>query len=167
MDQEINQLSMELMNVKQSRDMDHEVEDTINRIQSSIQTDLDRIREDDAFRDFLLEYIDEQYHAYKDNEMGRETPLCTCPSPSCELKDGKIPSTLDLAKSLSRGFSEFRQDHRGKPVILDEARQQWRETKRHVKDQLRTCIAMARQNRVPERIEREWADDEGKKEIPA
>jgi hypothetical protein len=157
-DKELNELAREVMNLRQSVSLDHEVEEYVNHLHDTVQEDLDMFRERGAYRRFLLSYIDEAYRNFRDPDSGRERPLCNCPSPSCDLKDGKIPSKMELSDTLRGGFVEFRQEHRGQPIILDEARGAWREKKKNVKSTLRTMIAIMRRNSLPEHVDVEELD---------
>ena len=167
MDREINELSQEVRSLKHNTALSYEVEEYVNRLQSEVQSDLDRLKEPNAFRDFLLQYVDEQYRDYRDDEKARQEPLCTCPSPSCDLKDGRIPATLNLSNSLSQGFVRFRQEHRGQPIVLDEARDAWRQKKKRIKDNLRHMILVMHRGSLPEEEQERLAKERGDKHATA
>jgi hypothetical protein len=96
---------------------------------------LDRQRERERF---LHQYIEEQvaladadtvadldadvFDDPSDDDL-RDKPLCTCPDPYCDLKMGELPIELQQAADFETGVSDFRQDHRGSPKVLDEADQ--------------------------------------------
>jgi hypothetical protein len=77
-----------------------------------------RLRRSDAFREFVLDYIDEARQAARRNE--RDDPLCECGT-LCPIKRGDIPPAVLLEDDFHAGVSRLKQQHRGRPVVVLEA----------------------------------------------
>lgn len=141
-DSDIDRLSDEVLNLIENKNISESTEEKVNKIQNDIQTELDEVRERGAKRDFYLQKMDEKLRKYRDTDEDYDTKPCTCPSPNCPLKDGRIPAKVDMTKGFNRGIAEFRQTHRGQPQILDEVREDWREKKARIKAELRRVIRL-------------------------
>lgn len=113
---------------------------------TAIAGDLSAVRRANAYRDFVLSYIQREaakYKAFLHDEPEahpydgrRERQLCSCDEEECPIKQEELPRQLREADSLDAGFIEFRHDHRGHPLLLDEARQAFTKRVQHVEQAL-------------------------------
>lgn len=111
-----------------------------NRLLRAIAVDLDQVLSKHGYEDFLLEYLKTEVRRNVDdpNQLpddvdARSDPLCTCSYRFCGLKQGELPVDVHAADSIDRGIREFKADHRGNPIVLEEARSAWREKRAHVR----------------------------------
>lgn len=99
-----------------------------------VQTDLLSMDAEGERVRFIHEYIEREYelaqadshddHTYdgdEDHVELRDDPLCTCRDPNCYLKQGRVPLLIQLADTFDDGMQQFRQEHPGSPLVLDEA----------------------------------------------
>lgn len=119
---------------------------------------IDRVTNDDRYRDFLLQELqasreryqiycaentDERLEASPYDEV-RTEPVCTCSgryAPRCPLKRGELPREIRTADTLAEGIREFRMNHNGNPLVLTSAQQRWSEEVAEVQTELRKLVS--------------------------
>lgn len=106
-----------------------------------------------GYEEFLASYISAEQAAFKDPEGGRTQPLCTCDSAFCSLKEGRLPVRIRRADKLDREIERWAQDHAGHPTVLDDAREEWAQTRAEVYNGLRIALTALRQNQRVETFE--------------
>ncbi|QCW05235.1 hypothetical protein [Natrinema pallidum] len=95
-----------------------------------IRSDQRHVLTQEGRETFVLQYLkgeadrfkaDDETLADLDAETPRSRPLCTCPDSGCALKDGRLPAAFAEDKSLQRNIREFRHNHLGDPIVLNDA----------------------------------------------
>lgn len=125
---------------------------------NQISGELETIRRQDGFQDFALDRILQEREKYRASEDEledlpygelRDDPLCTCPNSECPIKEGELPRKIRDADDFETGLREFRQTHRGDPVVLREIRDEYDETVSRVKSTLRRVLSALSNNQIP------------------
>jgi len=102
-----------------------------------------------SFERHLVEYIQEQKEQFEKGERmenGERKPLCDCSNPYCALKQGKLPPQVSLHDDLDEGITQYTADHSGRPIVLQEAREDYTETAAEVRRTLEESLAILRRN---------------------
>ena len=113
---------------------------------------LEQVRQDDAYERHLVTTLSEAKDAFEDGEWAPEygdegeDRLCTCPNPYCPLKQGTLPPAVRMADSLEEGITDYKTTHRGTPIVLLEAREQYIELAYEVKSMLQWAHVTARRD---------------------
>jgi len=118
-------------------------------VRDDVAHQLVEITRPNAFRRHLVEYIQEQKELFENGERmkdGERKPLCDCSNPYCALKQGKLPPQVSLHDDLDEGITEYTADHSGRPIVLQEAREDFTETAAEVRRTLEESLAILRQN---------------------
>lgn len=83
---------------------------------------LDYLRRENGYEHYVLDRIHEERQKSMD-----ERQICTCGNSDCELKQGSIPRDLRRADDFETGVRRFKQNHYGKPIVLENCRDEWAE----------------------------------------
>jgi len=102
-----------------------------------------------AYRRHLVEYLQDQKEKFETGERmedGERKPLCDCSNPYCALKQGKLPPQVSLHDDLDEGITEYTASHSGRPIVLQEAREDYTDTAAEVRQTLERSLAILRRN---------------------
>jgi len=102
-----------------------------------------------AFRRHLVEYLQDEKERFENGERtedGERKPLCGCSNPYCALKQGKLPPQVSLHDDIDEGITEYTASHSGRPIVLQEAREDFTETAAEVRQTLEESLAILRRN---------------------
>jgi len=143
---DIDTLSKEVHRKKQKPSLDDDVVEHVSRELERIDPDLSLLRRENGEQTFILSRISEAAQAYPDD---RDTPVCTCNSPICPLKNGELPGPVLVADDIDESFQVWRMRHQGDPVIIDEARREFAEKRTEVKSALNDCLIAMRRGKPP------------------
>lgn len=119
-------------------------------VRDDVAQQLTELTRPDAFKRHLVEYIQAQKAAFESGEReadGTRKPLCTCANPYCALKSGKLPPQITLHDDLDQGITEYTASHSGRPVVLEEAREDFTATATEVRAALEESLATLRRNK--------------------
>lgn len=159
-DSEISSLSRDITREFRRKGTDLETKQWASRQIRAIGTDMELLNKPEGYRDFLLDYINRELTRWRASspEDLEETPydeprsdrLCTCRKEECPIQQGRIPREIRTASSFYRGVREFKQKHRGDPIVLADAREKWAEKRNHVKSRLRLVLSALANNQIPD-----------------
>lgn len=131
MDAQIETLADRVLDRYDQGSVDPEVKVEVSQLFPVIAADLRRVGDREETLDFVLQYLqrerdkfqadDPTDHSYNGN---RTEPLCGCPDPNCDLKEGNLPPDVRMAETPREGIREFRERHLGTPYVLDEAQEE-------------------------------------------
>ena len=88
-----------------------------------------RLSRTSSLETHLSDYVEREYRRARAGD--RSSELCSCRSPGCPLKDGRVPAALRTRGELTETrdslelASEWLQDHRGDGAVLLEALERW------------------------------------------
>lgn len=102
-----------------------------------------------AFRRHLVEYLQDEKEKFENGERtenGERKPLCDCSNPYCALKQGKLPPQVSLHDDIDEGITEYTASHSGRPIVLQEAREDYTNTAAEVRQTLERSLAILRRN---------------------
>ena len=118
-------------------------------VRDDVAHQLMELTKPNAFRRHLVEYIQEQKEQFEKGERtegGERKPLCDCSNPYCALKQGKLPPQVSLHDDLDEGITEYTASHSGRPIVLQEAREDYTGTAAEVRRTLEESLAILRRN---------------------
>lgn len=111
--------------------LDPEVQLALDREYRSAEADARIVLTDDGFLDFLATYLSREHTKLQAHERGepndhpyegvRKQPLCLCGDRYCELKDGRLMRHIREANDPEAAIREEKHDHRGDPLVLQDA----------------------------------------------
>lgn len=160
MNWEIDSLSRQINTHREKPDINPEVELYVQDQLTGILGDIEKVRGKNGYEHFIIDFVQEQ--AYKNLDSTDGTPkepmdsmgLCKCSNSECPLKNGQLPHEIRSADSLDAGMIEFAQDH-ARPVVLEQAKEEWRDTKRRVQEVMSNCLVALKRNEVAV-VDSEW-----------
>lgn len=104
----------------------------------AVQEEYDLLASGD-YEEFILSYLSVQVEEFRSGE--RVDPICTCRDSDCPLKHGRMPREVRRLGSLTDGVRAFSQRHRGTPLVLEEAREDYLSKRSIVIGTLRRVLA--------------------------
>lgn len=112
------------------RSIDEDVKASARAAVSTVREPMLEIGDRDWTLYWLQNYIQREHakyaaetpddHPYAGHGV-RGTPLCTCTSSRCKLKNGEVPTDVRTAETLERGILDFDREHTGDAVVLTES----------------------------------------------
>lgn len=136
---------------------DPELKDAASEALQEVYEDHRDVSTQEGREDAMLRYLQREAERFKadaetlatlDADEPRTRALCTCSDSGCALKDGRLPVLVETAETLQKGIREFRRQHRGNPVVLDDADKKLTEKEARIQRVYDTII-ISLSNEVP------------------
>lgn len=144
-----------------------------NRRLTEITPRIERVQRENAYQDFLLDYIQAEAEKFQlfvefrksdvdDKEEFldgryyddfREDPVCLCDGKmghSCPLKTKRLPWEVRDADNIDDGIREFKGNHSGQPVVLLDAQREFAKLVASVEQDLRDLLSVLASDEIPE-----------------
>jgi len=122
MKERVHQLEQDVVQTLERGVADDEKREEALEILDGVENIAARLSRDDPFQRYLQEQLRSKRKAFQNGE--RETPLCGCSYPRCDLKRGRVPGLVKQANSTQAGIDEFQSRHPQAEVLLD-IREDW------------------------------------------
>lgn len=96
---------------------------------ADLQPRVNRFLSSRGYENHVHDYVNRERDRFRgdaeDVEEKREKLLCTCRDPGCPLKTGNVPRQVSEADSLDDGVLSMKESHGGRPLVLEEALEEW------------------------------------------